>query len=114
VASIIFLFIKHPYDIGDAIEIDGVTYTVKEIFLLSTVFVDGRGCDVQCPHNVLNTKYIMNRRRSGSMSETIDFVCGYATTFEQIEDLRSESQLSDDGSLEDWSIDIDGMEYDPL
>jgi small-conductance mechanosensitive channel len=55
---------KHPFDIGDNIEIDGIPYTVKEIRLLSTVLVDPRGCDVQCPSNVLNTKYIMNRRRS--------------------------------------------------
>ncbi|KAF9520315.1 hypothetical protein BS47DRAFT_1446349, partial [Hydnum rufescens UP504] len=80
-SSIIFLFMKHPFDIGDNIEIDGIPYTVKEIRLLSTVLVDSRGCDVQCPSNVLNTKYIMNRRRS--------FSCHYSTTFEQIEDLRS-------------------------
>lgn len=32
-ASIIFLFIKHLYDVGDRIEIDGQSYTVKEIRL---------------------------------------------------------------------------------
>lgn len=55
-ASIIFLFVKHMYDVGDRVDIDGVTYTVKEIRLLSTIFVDTRGCQVQAPNNLLNTK----------------------------------------------------------
>jgi small-conductance mechanosensitive channel len=55
-ASIIFLFVKHMYDVGDRVDIDGVTYTVKEIRLLSTIFIDIRGCQVQAPNNLLNTK----------------------------------------------------------
>ena len=54
--SIIFLFVKHPYDVGDRISVDKVEYTVKEIRLLSTVMLDGGGCSVQAPHSVLNTK----------------------------------------------------------
>ena len=61
--SIIFLFVKHPYDVGDRISVDKVEYTVKEIRLLSTVMLDGGGCSVQAPHSVLNTKV------SGSTSE---------------------------------------------
>ncbi|KAF8326601.1 Mechanosensitive ion channel-domain-containing protein [Cantharellus anzutake] len=88
-ASIIFLFMKHPFDIGDNIEIDKEAFTVKEMRLLSTVFVDSRGCDVQCPNTVLNTKYILNKRRSGPMSEAFEFNVDFSTSFEQIEDLRS-------------------------
>lgn len=54
--SIIFLFVKHPYDVGDRISVDKIEYTVKEIRLLSTVMLDGGGCSVQAPHSVLNTK----------------------------------------------------------
>jgi Mechanosensitive ion channel len=35
--SIIFLFIKHMYDVGDRVEIDGQLYTVKEIRLCVTI-----------------------------------------------------------------------------
>ncbi|KAG9080476.1 hypothetical protein FRC06_006530, partial [Ceratobasidium sp. 370] len=38
--SIIFLFIKHPYDVGDRVDIDTGSYIVKEMRLLSTIFVD--------------------------------------------------------------------------
>ena len=36
-SSIIFLFAKHMYDVGDRIEIDGQLYTVKEIRLCVTI-----------------------------------------------------------------------------
>lgn len=54
--SIIFLFIKHPFDIGDCIQIEGATYTVKEIFLLSTLLVDNKGALIQSPNSQLSTK----------------------------------------------------------
>ena len=54
--SIIFLFIKHPFDVGDRVTVDQVGYTVKEIQLLSTIFLDGNNCMVQAPNAVLSTK----------------------------------------------------------
>ena len=55
-ASIIFLFIKHPYDVGDRVDIDKVGYVVKEMRLLSTIFLDSNACLVQAPNTVLNEK----------------------------------------------------------
>jgi len=86
--SIVFLFIKHPFDVGDRINILKDSYTVKEIRLLSTVFVDSQGCLVQAPNIVLNTTYIQNIRRSSQMSESFPFDVDYGTTFEQLEALR--------------------------
>lgn len=54
--SIIFLFVKHPYDVGDRVTVEDETYTVKEIRLLSTIFLDGNTCHVQAPNTVLNEK----------------------------------------------------------
>ena len=53
--SIIFLFVKHPFDVGDRVDIDQLSYTVKEIRLLSTIFLDARNVSVQAPNMVLNT-----------------------------------------------------------
>jgi small-conductance mechanosensitive channel len=55
-SSIIFLFVKHPFDVGDRVNIDSVQYTVKEIRLLSTVFLDTSGLLVQAPNLILNQK----------------------------------------------------------
>lgn len=53
--SIIFLFIKHPYDVGDRVVLNKETYTVKEIRLLSTVFLDSNSTLVQAPNNQINS-----------------------------------------------------------
>ncbi|CAE6448905.1 unnamed protein product [Rhizoctonia solani] len=88
--SVIFLFIKHPYDVGDRVDIDKGSFIVKEMRLLSTVFIDTtRGCLVQAPNASLSTQFIANIRRSGAMSETFVFDVAYDTEFEQIEALRS-------------------------
>ncbi|KAI0769601.1 Mechanosensitive ion channel-domain-containing protein [Trametes elegans] len=86
--SIIFLFIKHPYDVGDRVNIGGKMYTVKEMRLLSTIFLDGNSCLVQAPNTVMNTQLIHNIRRSPQMSESFEFDVAFETTFEKIEQLR--------------------------
>ena len=86
--SIIFLFIKHPYDVGDRVKVDKDVYTVKEIRLLSTIFLGGDNALVQAPNTVLNSKFLINFRRSPEMSEPFTFDVAYETSFEQIEALR--------------------------
>ncbi|THH18467.1 hypothetical protein EUX98_g8949, partial [Antrodiella citrinella] len=86
--SIIFLFVKHPYDVGDRVTVLSNTYTVKEIRLLSTIFLDANACLVQAPNTVMNQNFIYNMRRSPQMSESFTFDVAYATSFDQIEDLR--------------------------
>ncbi|GAA5862378.1 hypothetical protein JCM3774_002497 [Rhodotorula dairenensis] len=88
-ASIIFLFIKHPYDVGDRVCIDTVDYTVLEMHLLSTVFKRIDGTVTQAPHMQLNLKFILNYRRSNFISETFTFDVDFGTTFEKIEALRA-------------------------
>ncbi|KAJ6586941.1 Mechanosensitive ion channel-domain-containing protein [Mycena vulgaris] len=86
--SIIFLFIKHPFDVGDRVCIDKTNYTVKEIRLLSTIFINSDGVYVQAPNNVLNSQLIQNIRRSPQMSESFTFDVNYLTSFEDVELLR--------------------------
>ncbi|KAH9040170.1 hypothetical protein EDB85DRAFT_2072323 [Lactarius pseudohatsudake] len=76
---IIFLFVLHPFDVGDRVDLSKDSYTVKEIRLLSTIFLDGHGTYVQVSNIVL----------SNLMSESFTFDVHYSTTFEQIEKLRS-------------------------
>lgn len=54
----IFLFVLHPFDVGDRINVGdkaGIVYTVKEIRLLSTVLLDGHGTYVQVSNTTLST-----------------------------------------------------------
>lgn len=95
--SVIFVFVKHPFDVGDRVTIYGNTgstlkgddYFVKEIALLYTEFKKMEGHVVQAPNSYLNTLFILNQRRSGGLAEAVPIVFKYGTTLEQIESLRS-------------------------
>ncbi|KAG9963160.1 hypothetical protein KCU61_g3914, partial [Aureobasidium melanogenum] len=95
--SIIFVFVKHPFDVGDRVTIYGNTgatmtgddYFVKEIALLYTEFKKMEGHVVQAPNSYLNTLFILNQRRSGGLAEAVPVIIKFGTTLEQIETLRN-------------------------
>jgi len=95
--SVVFVFIKHPFDVGDRVGIYGNTgkaglgddYFVKEISLLYTEFKKMEGHIVQAPNSYLNTLFILNQRRSGGLAEAVTISIKFGTTLEQIESLRS-------------------------
>ena len=69
-------------------KVDKEIFTVKEIRLLSTIFLASDNALVQAPNLVLNSSFIINFRRSPEMSEPFTFDVAYDTSFEQIEALR--------------------------
>ena len=85
----IFLFVKHPYDVGDRVDIDDKAYTVVKMNLMSTSFKRTDGKFVWIGHNVLATKVIENVRRSGATSETFTFEVAFDTTFEALQAFRA-------------------------
>ncbi len=94
--STIFVFVKHPFDVGDRVTIYGNTgelgkgddYFVKEIALFYTEFKKMQGHVVQAPNSYLNTLFILNHRRSGALAEAVPIIIKFGTTLEQIERLR--------------------------
>ena len=92
--SCIFLFVKHPYDIGDRVDIGADQHTVEHISLLFTVFRRANGHKVgglvQIPNIVLNTLSIENLSRSHAMMEEHSVFVSFDTTFEDVQILRDE------------------------
>ncbi|BCS27714.1 uncharacterized protein APUU_60762A [Aspergillus puulaauensis] len=94
--SIIFVFVKHPFDVGDRVTIYGNAgdnglgddYFVKEIALLYTEFKKMQGHIVQAPNSVLNNLFVLNQRRTGALAEALPIVIKYGTTIDQMERLR--------------------------
>lgn len=94
--SVIFVFVKHPFDVGDRVTVYGNSgdmglgddYFVKEITLLYTEFKKMQGHVVQAPNSYLNTLFILNQRRSGALAEAIPIIIKYGTTIDQIDGLR--------------------------
>ncbi|KAJ1338543.1 mechanosensitive ion channel protein 4/5/6/7/8/9/10 [Microdochium nivale] len=110
--SCIFLFVKHPYDVGDRVDIVGsekLALTVERISLLYTVFnrIDKMQV-VQVPNIVLNNLWIENVSRSKAMKETFDLNVSFDTTFEDIEHLRKEMEnfVRDPDNSRDFQPDI--------
>ncbi|RFU78956.1 mechanosensitive ion channel family [Trichoderma arundinaceum] len=114
--SCIFLFVKHPYDVGDRIEISGTQMLVDRISLLYTVFTRTDRMQVsQVPNIVLNNLWIDNVTRSKAMSETFTVDVSFDTSFEDIELLRVEMEnfvRSPENSRDfqpDFSIGVGGV-----
>ncbi|KAL3497137.1 Mechanosensitive ion channel-domain-containing protein [Aspergillus germanicus] len=94
--SVVFVFVKHPFDVGDRVTIYGNSgdaglgddYYVKQISLLYTEFKKMQGHVVQAPNSYLNTLFVLNQRRSGALAEAVPIIIKFGTTLEQIDALR--------------------------
>ncbi|KAL3539114.1 hypothetical protein ACH5RR_002480 [Cinchona calisaya] len=82
--AIIFLFVMHPFDVGDRCEIDGVQMIVEEMNILTTVFLRYDNQKILYPNSTLSAKPIHNYYRSPDMGDSVDFVVHIATPAEKI------------------------------
>ncbi|KAJ8771245.1 hypothetical protein K2173_026133 [Erythroxylum novogranatense] len=82
--AIIFVFVMHPFDVGDRCVVEGVPLLVEEMNILTTVFLKLDNEKVYYPNSVLATKPISNYYRSSNMGDTIEFSIDFATSVEKI------------------------------
>ncbi|MBA0602611.1 hypothetical protein Gorai_002786, partial [Gossypium raimondii] len=101
--SIIFVFVMHPFDVGDRCVIDGVQMIVEEMNILTTVFLRYDMEKIYYPNSVLLTKPISNFRRSPDMGDTVDFTIDVSTPVEDINALKKAIQLYIDSKPKHWS-----------
>ncbi|XVF35105.1 hypothetical protein REPUB_Repub18cG0115900 [Reevesia pubescens] len=87
--AIIFVFVMHPYDVGDRCVIDGIQMVVEEVNILTTVFLRYDNEKIFYPNSVLSTKPISNFYRSPEMSDTVEFTVDVSTSVEQIGALKA-------------------------
>lgn len=86
-----FIFVKHPYDVGDRVNISNVELVVEHISLMYSVFrrVDS-DAKVHIPHGAASSLWIENVSRSKQMKERLDLHVAATTSTEDILALRSE------------------------
>ncbi|XP_076888562.1 mechanosensitive ion channel protein 10-like [Bidens hawaiensis] len=82
--AIVFVFIMHPFDVGDRCVIDGVQLIVEEMNILTTVFLKFDNEKIYYPNSVLSTKPISNFYRSPDMGDNVHFSIDFATPIEKI------------------------------
>lgn len=92
ISSCILIFIKHPYDVGDRVNISGTELEVVKISLLYTVF---RRIDSDTLVQMENKSIGMleNVSRSGAMKEQLTLSVSAKTSFSDIEALRKELEV---------------------
>lgn len=83
--SIIFLFVTHPFDTGDLVQINQATYIVQRLNLLSTQFVTTEGFNLYMSNPVLAATTIQNFRRSSYQYEETKIQVAFDTPWEKID-----------------------------
>ncbi|KAL8673734.1 MAG: hypothetical protein Q9168_001841 [Polycauliona sp. 1 TL-2023] len=108
--SCIFLFVKHPFDVLDRVDIGDQQLVVEHISLLFTVFrTVNTGKVTQTANIVLNTQWIQNISRSKAMKEQLLLYIHFDTTLEDIQLLKQEMQnfVRDKDNSRDFQPDVD-------
>ncbi|KAI9185286.1 hypothetical protein LWI28_005878 [Acer negundo] len=90
--SIIFVFVMHPFDVGDRCVIDGVQMIVEEMNILTTVFLRYDMEKIYYPNSVLITKAISNFRRSPEMGDSVEFTIDVSTPVDDINAMKKAIQ----------------------
>ncbi|XP_065851167.1 mechanosensitive ion channel protein 10-like isoform X1 [Euphorbia lathyris] len=100
--AIIFVFVMHPFDVGDRCVIDGIQMIVEEMNILNTVFLRYDNEKIFYPNSVLATKPISNFYRSPEMSDTIEFSVDVSTSIETIGVLKSRIKVYLESKPQHW------------
>ncbi|CAN0891232.1 Mechanosensitive ion channel protein 5 [Linum grandiflorum] len=100
--AIIFLFVMHPFDVGDRCEIDGVQLVVEEMNILTTVFLRFDNQKIMIPNSVLATKAIGNYYRSPDMGDGVEFLIHVATPAEKIAAIKQRINAYIDTKKDHW------------
>ncbi|KAG4946563.1 hypothetical protein AAZX31_15G168000 [Glycine max] len=100
--AIIFVFVMHPFDVGDRCVIDGVQMVVEEMNILSTIFLRYDNEKIFYPNSVLATKPISNFYRSPEMSDSVEFAVDVSTSIESIGALKTKLKAYLESKPQHW------------
>ncbi|RZC47466.1 hypothetical protein C5167_040404 [Papaver somniferum] len=100
--AIIFLFVMHPFDVGDRCEVEDVQMVVEEMNILTTVFLRYDNQKIIYPNSVLATKPISNLYRSPDMGDSIDFCVHVSTPVEKISTMKKRLTAYIESKREHW------------
>ncbi|GLU14762.1 hypothetical protein SLE2022_313130 [Rubroshorea leprosula] len=100
--SIIFIFITHPFDVGDRCQIDGIQMVVEEIGILNTIFLGHDNEKIIIPNSVLASKAISNFYLSPDMRDEIEFCVPTATPVEKIDMMKQKILSSIKNNRKHW------------
>ncbi|KAF8020627.1 hypothetical protein BT93_G1155 [Corymbia citriodora subsp. variegata] len=100
--AIVFLFVMHPYDVGDRCLIDGVEMVVEEMNILTTMFLRDDNQKIIYPNSTLAMKAIGNYYRSPDMGDGVEFCVHISTPAEKIAAMKHRITSYIDSKKEHW------------
>ncbi|GAV84369.1 MS_channel domain-containing protein [Cephalotus follicularis] len=100
--AIIFVFVMHPFDVGDRCVIDGVQMIVEEMNILTTIFLRYDNEKIFYPNSVLATKPISNFYRSPEMSDSVEFAVDVSTPMESIGAMKAKIKVYLESKPQHW------------
>ncbi|GMY05368.1 mechanosensitive ion channel protein 6-like [Fagus crenata] len=100
--ALVFLFVMHPYDVGDRCEIEGVQMVVEEMNILTTVFLRYDNAKIIYPNSILATKPVNNFYRSPDMGDAVEFCVHISTPAEKIAAMRQRITGYIESKKEHW------------
>ncbi|PNT64806.1 hypothetical protein BRADI_4g33315v3 [Brachypodium distachyon] len=100
--AIVFLFVMHPFDVGDRCEVDGMQVVVEEMNIMTTIFLRYDNLKVYYPNSKLATLPIMNYYRSPDMGDAVDFSVHVATPVEKLALMKERLMHYLDNKKEHW------------
>ncbi|KQJ84035.1 mechanosensitive ion channel protein 5 [Brachypodium distachyon] len=100
--AIVFLFVMHPFDVGDRCEVDGMQVVVEEMNIMTTIFLRFDNLKIYYPNSVLATLPIMNYYRSPDMGDAVDFSVHVATPAEKLALMKERLLHYLDNKKEHW------------
>ncbi|KAL2501175.1 Mechanosensitive ion channel protein 10 [Forsythia ovata] len=101
--AIVFVFVVHPFDVGDRCVIDGIQMIVEEMNILTTIFLKPDNEKVYYPNAILATKPISNFNRSPEMmGDAVEFAVDFSTSVESIAALRAKIKTYLESKPQQW------------
>eukprot|EP01018_Ginkgo_biloba_P009630 Gb_26840 [translate_table: standard] len=100
--SLIFLFVMHPFDVGDRCSVESVQMVVEEMNIMNTIFLRYDNEKISYPNSVLATKPISNFYRSPDMGDAIDFTIHIATPVEKVSIMKERIKRHIENKQEHW------------
>ncbi|KAI3438435.1 hypothetical protein D9Q98_000866 [Chlorella vulgaris] len=86
--NVVFLFVVHPYDVGESVWIDNEQHLVEEVHLSFTVLTNTTGQRVWYPNENIRVKSFINLSTSGFKGEAFKVLVDLDTPLTAVEDLR--------------------------
>lgn len=112
--SLLFVFIQHPFDVGDRVLIDDENFVVDDIEIFTTKLIRWDGVAVYITNSTLCSKTILNIRRSDDQLESLALKLKGDTATESLLTFREELKKELQKDTSNFTGEVDFANLDKL